>query len=163
MKLYLVQHGESLPEDVDPERGLSDKGREDVTQMAELLSRGGVEISTIYHSGKKRSEDTARLLRGCLAAGGVLAQRDGIAPLDPVDRVATEAERWDKDVMLVGHLPFMGKLVSQLVAGDEDVPVVEFQPGSVICLERGESGNWIIVWMIRPELLRSLALISNLK
>lgn len=156
MKLYLAQHGESLPKDVDPERGLSDKGREDVTQIAELLSRGGVEISVIYHSGKKRAEDTARLLRSCLAAGGVLAQRDGIAPLDPVDRVATEAKRWDEDVMLVGHLPFMGKLVSLLVARNDDIPIVAFQPGSVICIERDKAGNWVIAWMIRPELLREL-------
>ena len=163
MKLYLVQHGESLPEDVDPERGLSDRGREDVSRVADLLSNSGTQVAQIYHSGKKRAEDTAQLLRGCLATGGVLALRDGIAPLDPADVVADEVDIWDEDVMLVGHLPFVGKLVSLLVASNEDVPIVAFQPGSVICLEREEAGNWIIVWMIRPELLRGLALISNLK
>jgi phosphohistidine phosphatase len=55
--------------------------------------------------------------------------------------------------MVVSHLPFMGKLASRLVAGDEAASVVMFTPGTVICLERGEQGSWSIAWMIRPELV----------
>jgi phosphohistidine phosphatase len=55
-------------------------------------------------------------------------------------------------VLLLGHLPFMGKLVARLVAGDEDKPVAAFVPGSVIYLEQGEAGHWAITWMVRPEL-----------
>ena len=54
--------------------------------------------------------------------------------------------------MLVGHLPFMGKLVAGLVAGDEHKPVAAFVPGTVVCLERNEANHWTIVWMVRPAL-----------
>jgi len=52
-----------------------------------------------------------------------------------------------------GHLPFMSKLVSALVAGDEEAPMVAFQPGSMVCVERDSEGRWQIVWMIRPDTL----------
>lgn len=153
MKLYLVQHGDALPKDIDPERGLSDRGKEDVTHVAVFLGKGGVGVKRILHSGKKRAEETAVLLQRTLVPGGEFGETDGIAPLDPVDPVAKEADTWKEDTMLVGHLPFMAKLVSQLVAGNENAALVAFQPGSVICLEQQETGRWVIMSMIRPESL----------
>ncbi len=65
--------------------------------------------------------------------------------------------------MVVGHLPFMGRLVSHLVAGSEDADVVAFQPGTVACLERADGedaedgedgeGDWAVAWMVWPGLL----------
>ena len=55
--------------------------------------------------------------------------------------------------MVVGHLPFMGKLLSRLVGQREEQNVAVFQPGSVACLERGEEGSWGIAWMLRPEII----------
>ena len=55
--------------------------------------------------------------------------------------------------MLVGHLPFMGRLTSLLVSRVEEPDAVAFRPGSVVCLERGPEGTWTLAWMIRPELL----------
>ena len=153
MKLYLVQHGEALPKEVDPERGLSDQGKEDVTHIAAFLAKGGIQVERIFHSSKKRAEQTARLFESCLSSGAELCQKEGISPLDPVDNLAREVDNWQDDTILVGHLPYMGKLVSRLVAEKEDVPLVNFQPGSVVCLERDETGSWIIVLMVRPELL----------
>jgi len=33
MALYLVQHGKSLPKDVDPDQGLSDEGKSEVQRI----------------------------------------------------------------------------------------------------------------------------------
>ena len=38
MRLFLVQHGNALPEDVDPERGLSERGKQDVANVAAFLA-----------------------------------------------------------------------------------------------------------------------------
>jgi phosphohistidine phosphatase len=48
----------------------------------------------------------------------------------------------------------MAKLVSQLILHSDDVALVEYQPGSVVCLNKAENNNWIVSWMIRPELVR---------
>ena len=156
MRLFLVQHGNALPKDVDPERGLSERGKQDVANVAAFLARGSVQVGRIFHSGKKRAWKTAELFRGCLIGGGNFDERDGIAPLDPVVGVAEEIQNLSMDTMFVGHLPFMGKLVAHLIAGNEDISVVSFTPGTVVCLERDGNDIWSVAWMVRPELLKSL-------
>ena len=55
MSIFLVQHGQSLPKTEDPEKGLSDKGREQTLKIAQVAAGYGVNVSKIYHSGKKRA------------------------------------------------------------------------------------------------------------
>lgn len=153
MRLYLVQHGEALTKDVDPERPLSEGGRRDVGRTAAFLGTAGVRVAVVAHSGKARALETAEILAAAVAPGSDVAARSGIAPKDPAETVAREAEGWVEDGMLVGHQPFMGRLVSLLVTGSEDAGAVAFQPGSVACLERGDAGQWTLAWMLRPELL----------
>jgi len=56
--------------------------------------------------------------------------------------------------MLVGHLPFMEKLVSYLVADSPDrPPVVRFQNGGIVCLGRDlKSDAWFIKWTLFPQI-----------
>ena len=51
MPLFLVQHGKSLPKDVDPEQGLSEEGKKQVERIAALAREYGVVVSAISHSG----------------------------------------------------------------------------------------------------------------
>jgi len=154
VRLYLVQHGEAVPEEVDPARPLSERGREEVRQVGAFLARTGIGVEGVLHSGKRRAEQTAMILAAALAPTVSPAARPGLNPNDPTDSLAREAAAWDHDVMLVGHLPFMARLASRLVAGREDAGVVAFQPGSVLGLERSDRQRWTIAWMLRPELLR---------
>ena len=39
---------------------------------------------------------------------------------------------------------------------NEDIGVVSFTPGTVVCLERDGNDIWSVAWMVRPELLKSL-------
>ena len=152
MRLYLVQHGDAVPEQLDPERPLSAAGRREVEAVARLLASKGTSATRVAHSGKLRARQTAELLATALAPGMVPEIVTGLNPNDPVEPLARRISEWTFDVMLVGHLPFMGKLVARLVAGDERKPVAAFVPGTVVCLEPGEAGHWAITWMVRPEL-----------
>ena len=152
MKLYLVQHGHAVSKEADPQRPLSDQGRADVEWMAAFLGQAGVRVSRILHSGKKRAEQTAELLAGSVGLGLGVEKISGIDPLDPAPEFARVVNEWQADTMVVGHLPFMGMLVSHLVAGDEAAGIVAFRPGTVVCLEREEGAKWSVSWMIRPEL-----------
>jgi phosphohistidine phosphatase len=152
MRLYLVQHGDAVPEQLHPERPLSAAGRRDVEAVARLLASNGIRAQRVAHSGKLRAQQTAELLAAALAPGTVSETMTGLNPNDPVDPMARSIAEWTSEVMLVGHLPFLGKLVARLVAGDERKPVAAFVPGTVVCLEQGEAGHWAITWMVRPEL-----------
>ena len=76
----------------------------------------------------------------------------GLGPNDSVGEFAADADVWDEDTLIAGHLPFMSRLVSLLVAGDTDAERVQYLPGSVVCLERVDAEQWVLLWMLRPEL-----------
>jgi len=61
MPLFLVQHGKNLPKEQDPEKGLSEEGKNEVERIAALAVRYGVSVSAIKHSGKKRARETAEI------------------------------------------------------------------------------------------------------
>jgi len=153
MRIYLVQHGEAVPAEVDPERPLSAAGEADVRRIAAVLRGSGIAVARVLHSGKRRAEQTAEVLAAALGPELKPEARAGLDPNDPTAGVAQEAAGWEQDTMLVGHLPFMARLTSRLIAGREDSGVVAFRPGSVVCLERTDQRAWTIAWMLRPELL----------
>ena len=41
MQIYLVQHGESKPDEIDPERRLTESGAQAVRKVADFLRRSG--------------------------------------------------------------------------------------------------------------------------
>ena len=69
MRLYLVQHAEALPADVDPARPLSANGRTDAERVATLLTGQVLGITRVLHSGKTRAEQTAGILAPEIARG----------------------------------------------------------------------------------------------
>ncbi|MAF95347.1 MAG: phosphohistidine phosphatase SixA [Rhodospirillaceae bacterium] len=155
MHIYLVQHGAAVPKDENPEKPLSDGGRDEVKKMASFLARSRVSAARVIHSGKLRALETALLLAEVLGPGNAVEEAGtGLAPNDPTDELFAAIDDWTEDTIVVGHLPLMSKMVSRLVTGDEDETVVHFRPGSVACLERGENGGgWTVAWFLRPELL----------
>ena len=155
MHIYLVQHGAAVPKDENAERPLSDQGREDVKRVASFLARSGVSAGRVIHSGKRRAQETALLLSAVIGPGNMIEEAgDGLAPNDPTDLFFAAIEEWTEDTIIIGHLPFMSKLTSRLLTGDEDETLVHFKPGAVACLERGENGGgWTVLWFVKPELL----------
>jgi phosphohistidine phosphatase len=47
MKLYLVQHGEACAKQVDPDRLLTDQGREDIERLVAFLAQAGIEVGRV--------------------------------------------------------------------------------------------------------------------
>ena len=68
MRIYLVQHGASKSEAEDPERSLTDEGRQTVEKMADYLTSAGASVDRIKHSGKLRARQTAGILAASFEA-----------------------------------------------------------------------------------------------
>jgi len=151
MALFLVQHGKSLAKDVDPEKGLSEEGKNEVAAIAAQAKEYRLRVSAIRHSDKKRARETAEIFSGLLGAQGKVEKMEGLAPLDDVTKLDLKAA---ENLMLVGHLPFMEKLASYLVAGTPDrPPVVKFQNGGIVCLDRdAQTGSWYLKWTLLPRI-----------
>jgi phosphohistidine phosphatase len=116
MQIYLVQHGESEPEEIDPECRLTESGVESIRKVADFLrTSGGLEVDEIWHSGKPRAQQTAELLAASTRVGKeAVMHHDGLAPKDAVEPIKHELEQANRTLMNVGHLPFLGRLAAAL-------------------------------------------------
>jgi phosphohistidine phosphatase len=120
MQVYLVRHGEASVPPGGSERVLTDRGRDQVKRIAECLATRGVAPTVIRHSTRIRARETAEILTAAL--GDIpLEEIEGLAPEDPVSAIATMVGETDHDQMLVGHLPHLDLLASQLVSGTKNV------------------------------------------
>ncbi len=153
MKLYLVQHGEAKPEREDPERPLTVKGAEEVKRVSETARKLQIRLSKVVHSGKLRAKQTAEIIGCGLDLSPSLVEVSSV--LNPNDDVRPWAKRIQKELdnlMLVGHLPFLEKLASYLLCGNEDAKVVLFRYGAIVCLEQKEDKGWAVRWILTPEM-----------
>lgn len=153
-ELYLAQHGRALSKQEDAERPLRAEGREEVHRVALVAAGCDVRVASVLHSGKRRAEETAALLAAHLQhpPGGL-----GEAPLAPNDDPAEArklVEEASESLLLVGHLPHLGRLLSLLVAGEAERELVAFRNGDLVRLERDEEGAWRIGWILAPEIAR---------
>ncbi len=153
MKLYLVQHGEAFTKEENTERPLTQKGRSDVQHMGQFMKQAGIRVQRVIHSGKLRAEQTAELLAVAIESGEELDEVGLLGPNDNPAAFDWQSESWNVDTLVVGHLPFMARLVSHLLISDQEKTLVSFQPGSVVCLEHDGESRWQLSWMMRPELL----------
>jgi phosphohistidine phosphatase len=148
MKLYLVQHGLAFPREKDPERPLSVQGKTQTQRTADYLKSRSIEVDTIWHSTKSRAVQTAEILAEAIGCKDRQARND-MNPNDPVKKFPKEIVNAKKDMMMVGHLPFLQKLVGRLLAGSEDKQIIAFKNSAVLCLDHDES--WQIDWLIPVE------------
>ena len=149
-RLYLVRHGEAKPKEEDPERGLTDVGRKDVTRMAVWATASGIEVDEIRHSGKLRAQQTAEIFAEHL---GTQAEAvDGLAPNDDVTEIAKSIESEQGDVMLVGHLPFLERLVALLITGKAENKMLTLEASALVVLTQS-NGDWQATCLMQPRLL----------
>jgi phosphohistidine phosphatase len=152
VRLYLVQHARAVEKEVNGERPLSAEGKEDARKVAAFLKETGLSVGRLWHSGKLRAAQTAESIAEGVNATGKIEEKEGLKPNDNVEAVADELAADEGSTMLVGHMPFVGRLASLLLTGSEEADIVGFRQGAIACLEKDENGKWRIEWMITPEI-----------
>jgi len=151
MAFYIVQHGLSLPKDQDPEKGLAPEGIADVRRIAEVAQNYGVKVARIVHSGKKRALQTAEILADVLKPGAGIEKIGGINPMDEVAEFAPQVD-FQANTMVVGHLPFLERLTSFLITGQQKPVVFKLQNGGILCLDQIENQETpVIKWALMPS------------
>jgi phosphohistidine phosphatase len=152
MEVYLVQHGEAVPESQDPERPLADRGRAEVDSVARHVANAGTKVSQIRHSGKLRARQTAEVFAQHLAPPGGMAEQKGLGPNDDPEKALRQVSEAEEPLMIVGHLPHLSRLASLLLLGDPEKAAVAFRMGGVVCLGRTDRG-WSLKWALVPEIV----------
>ncbi|MEJ2672787.1 MAG: phosphohistidine phosphatase SixA [Deltaproteobacteria bacterium] len=150
MYVYLVQHAEAAKESP---KDLTEKGRLDMENVSHHLKRLKVPVTQIFHSGKTRAQTTAKILAQHLNPPSGVSEAPGLAPLDDPQIWSGRIAQMDEDIMLVGHLPHLGKLAAILLSGDQNRNVINFQMGGALRLRRMSPYQWAVDWMVIPELI----------
>jgi phosphohistidine phosphatase len=153
MKVYLVHHVDALPAEQDPQRHISQKGRDQADRLGMRLRALGVAPIRILHSDKQWTIDTANRIAVKLGVENKTAKAAyPIETGDPVAPFMAEIAAAGGDIMMCGHFEYLLRSASQLVCGDETRKVVEFKPGNgtVVCLE-GQGGEWAITYAWRQD------------
>jgi len=150
MKLYLVQHGLALSEEIDPKKGLSQQGRLEAKRMAAFLSTKNVKVDVIWHSKKERSYQTAQIFLENMPGAEILS-RDDLNPQDAVENFPVQIQSLNKDLMIVGHLPFLQKLASLLLLASADYGLFTFKNSGVVYMEY--KNTWQVLWIVTPDLI----------
>ncbi len=147
MRLYLVQHGESMKKEENKERPLSEKGRRDTEKIAKFLAEK-IKVSYIVHSKKNRARQTAEIFSHHL--GVEIREEENLEPLADPNLWVERLNKINEDIMIVGHLPHLSKLSAILLLGSDD-EILEFKNSGVVCLHREDI--WKIEFIITPELV----------
>ena len=104
-----------------------------------------------------RAVETAEVFCDALDLKATRREIDGLMPDDDIRGVARRLSGFGYPLLVIGHEPHLGRLVSTLVCGNVDQDIVNFGKGALLCLEREATKSqtilWRIRWFITPKLL----------
>ncbi|MBD3233537.1 MAG: phosphohistidine phosphatase SixA [candidate division Zixibacteria bacterium] len=154
MLLYLVRHAQSVSKDVDPERPISEEGKNTAKAVASYIAdKSLIDVRRILHSGKERARQTAEIFAESMSCGDRVVEEDSLEPnADPGIWISRLVDIND-NLMITGHLPHLNRLATMLLSGNPQNDIFTFGNASVVCLERNESRDWHVNWMITADIL----------
>ena len=121
MLIHLMQHGACLPEELDPHLSLSPLGSEQAAKSGRAARWLRLHFDLIVTSPKLRAVQTAEIVaetmdypvRDILVSDTAKAN----APAEKTVNFLFEQEK-KSSILLVGHLPSLGKVASRLMGRD---------------------------------------------
>jgi phosphohistidine phosphatase len=140
--LLLVHHADAVPPDMDPQRPLSDAGREQVRRLTARARERGVKPDAVWHSGKLRARQTAEpIWLACNPLAEFSAVR-GLQPGDPPEWIRDRVDTDGRELLVVGHMPHLDRLLAHLCgsSGSGSFPL-----HGMVALERG-AAVWMEIW-----------------
>jgi phosphohistidine phosphatase len=166
MKLSLLRHGiaterGSPGHEDDSQRPLTAKGQRRMWRAAEGMLALGLTYDLLLSSPYLRARQTAEIVAQVLkiADGTHLSATlapDG-NPKQLIEELHTDGRA--QDIMLVGHEPYLSRLISMLLTGNPNLTVVMKKGGlCTLDLETLRFGRCArLTWLLTPRQLRRLA------
>lgn len=168
MELYILRHAIAVDrtdwEEPDDGRPLSAYGIAKMKQNATGLTRIIPKIDMILTSPYARARQTADIV--CKVYGFKISDKvvetDNLTPESSFEKLFKEIRKDYSDysrIMIVGHQPHLGDLISWLTSGGE-VRNVPLKKGGVACVELDSDypqNTGILNWLLTPKQLRQMA------
>jgi phosphohistidine phosphatase len=165
VKLYLLRHGIAAEPGTpgfenDSERPLIPKGKRRLRSAAAAMKKLELSFDLILSSPFLRARQTAEIVAGELKLKKRLQFTD--APgggFKALIQKLNELKPAPENILLVGHEPYLSRLISLLVSGGENA-AVEMKKGGLCKLEAGELGHGRcaqLAWLLTPAQMELMA------
>ena len=167
MKLYILRHGIAVEpgtpgyED-DSARPLTPKGKRQLRQTAAAMKKMGLRFDLIRSSPYLRAKQTAEIVAESLKMKKQLKFSDALAPDgSPKDllRELNASKPAPENVLLVGHEPYLSRLISLLTTGGMDL-MMDFKKGGLCKLETEQlryDRCATLAWLLTPKQMKWMA------
>ena len=142
MNLYLLRHGIAVDPSVpgfakDAERPLTPKGRRRLLQIAQAMAALKISFDVILSSPYVRAAQTAEIVAKSLKRRKQLKFSDDLTPAGnpkSLIQLLNDLRPRPKNILLVGHEPYLSKLIALLTAGNT-IMEIDLKKGSLCKLE----------------------------
>ena len=161
MNLYLLRHGIAAEPGVagfqlDSERPLTAKGENRLRTAAKAMAKLDLSFDLILSSPFLRAKQTAEIIAKNFKLRKKLACSDDLTPTGNPRLLIQELNQFrpePENVLLVGHEPYLGKLIALLAAGNTSLEI-DFKKGGLCKLEAefllyGRCAK--LVWLLTPR------------
>jgi phosphohistidine phosphatase len=155
MQLYVVRHAIAEERDAerwpdDAERPLTKEGEESFREAARGLARIVPSLDVVLASPYVRAWRTAEILHEEAGWPPPTRCEELEAWRAPADALEAVGEHGGS-VALVGHEPYLSRLVSLLLTKDDDAVHIDLKKGGVILVE-----DRVLRWYASPKILRAV-------
>jgi phosphohistidine phosphatase len=165
--LYILRHALAAQRGAggfakDADRPLTPEGRQKLRRVARAMVKLELDIDLIVSSPFVRARQTAELVADALQLRDKLQFSDHLSPEGKPDQLIHDLKQIHPvpdGVLLVGHEPYLSKLVSLLVAGTPNLSLTLKKAGlgklTVTGLTAGRCA--ILEWLLTPKQLGLIA------
>ena len=138
MEIWILRHAKAEdggPDTPDEERALTPAARRRMRSAARAIARLEPKFDAILTSPLRRARQTAEPVARALGQESDLIETTALAPgADPGEILREIEKRRKKRVLLVGHMPHVGRLLGYLLTGRPNTPV-EVKKGALARVE----------------------------
>jgi phosphohistidine phosphatase len=167
MNIFILRHGIAVERGTkgfenDSERPLTPKGKRQLRKSTEAMKRMKLRYDLILSSPYKRAKQTAEIVAEELKLKKRLKFSDTLkfeGDPETMIREIAALKPAPKNLLLVGHEPYLSHLISLLVAGNGSM-AMDFKKGGLCKLEVEKldgAARAQLVWLLTPKLMKEIA------
>lgn len=163
--IYLLRHGiaeDPRPGLDDEDRRLTPEGKRKMTRAAAGLKRLGLEPDVVLSSPLRRAVETATIAARVLRPDRPIQIHPPLAPGHSPEQIVRGLDEFAsaRHLVLVGHEPTMGQLVSYLLTGSTGLMSVDFKKGAMAAIYVAAippRGRGSLGWFMTSRQMRAMA------
>ena len=167
MNIFILRHGIAVERgtkghEKDADRPLIPKGKRQLRKSAAAMKKMKLSFDLILSSPYERARHTAEIVAGELKLKKKLKYSDLLKyEAEPQDLILqlTAMKPAPKNLLLVGHEPYLSRLASLLISGVEDM-AMDLKKGGLCKLEAAtlQPGKCAhLEWLLTPKQMKVMA------